>query len=115
MTSDENQKIATDTVAFFSNKSKKERERWVIDEWLKAQKKFPGIVADGDEPPDFNVDGRSIEVVEALHPSRKRDAEYKDELKKVQNSRESAPGFWGNQGSIEYIKRKWPFMDYLWK
>jgi hypothetical protein len=63
------------------NEHKPDRERWVLDQWLAAQDRHPKEISQGDDPPDFVVDGTGIEVVEAMRAARRRGDEYKDKAK----------------------------------
>ena len=59
------------------NEHKPDRERWVLDRWLAARGEHPKEIRQGDDPPDFVVDGIGIEVVEAMDTSRRRGDDYK--------------------------------------
>jgi len=59
------------------NEHKIDRERWVLDRWLAAQGEHPKEIRQGDDPPDFVVDGIGVEIVEAMEASRRRGDDYK--------------------------------------
>jgi hypothetical protein len=73
-------RVAREDRAFFSNKHKPERERWVIDRWLLARGVVGAHVQPGGDPPDFSVDGGGVEVVEVLEPGRRRGDDYRARL-----------------------------------
>jgi hypothetical protein len=71
--------------AFFSNKGKKEQERWVLDKWL--ERKIPAVSFSNvtyGETPDFTLnkgmeEERFIEITEVLQEGRKRGDEYRED------------------------------------
>jgi hypothetical protein len=69
---------AEETLRFFSNSGKKDRECWVLDRWIAHMGLSAKDVIEG-EGPDFTVDGVPIELVEVLLPGRKRTDEYRAE------------------------------------
>ncbi len=69
-----------DDVAFFSNASKDDRERWILEHWCALNGHDASRAVKG-EAPDFTVDDVSIEIVEVLGKGRRRHQEYKDDLK----------------------------------
>lgn len=73
-------------IEFFSNRSKKERELWVVRRFLQTL----GISFDESElkasdcdPPDVLFQGLSFEVKEEMDPGRRRHDEYREALLKV--------------------------------
>lgn len=76
-----------EAVSFFSNKSKPERERWVVTEFLSNL----GIsITDAEvcsspvEPPDVTYNDARFEIKEILDPGRRRHTEYKDALRRAE-------------------------------
>ena len=78
-----------ESVDFFSNKKKKERELWVVKEFLKIisinfdEKDFK---IDCYEPIDIGFRNANFQVKELLDKDRKRHREFKDDLKKAKNA-----------------------------
>lgn len=60
-----------------SSATKRERERWVLDQWILATGQSPTLIEIGDDPPDWVVDGLEIEIAEVLRPGRRRGDEYR--------------------------------------
>ncbi|MNM50410.1 hypothetical protein D3C81_614450 [compost metagenome] len=78
-----------ESVMYFGNKNKFERERWVCKEFL-MNLDVPFEEADirtpDTDPPDVEFSSARFEVKEILDPGRKRHDEYKRELIKAQNA-----------------------------
>jgi len=78
-----------ESVDFFSNKNKKERELWIVKEFLKTlginfgEKDFK---TGCDEPIDISFRNANFQVKELLDKDRKRHREFKDDLKKAKNA-----------------------------
>lgn len=62
------------------NVYKQERERWVLERWLEAQNLRPREIRLGEDPPDFVIDGKGVEIVEAMEAGRRRGDEYKQKV-----------------------------------
>ena len=77
-----------ESVAFFSNEKRKERELWAVKGFLKIlginfdEKDFQ---IECDEPIDIGFRSANFQVKELLDKNRKRHKEFKDDLKKVKN------------------------------
>lgn len=81
MTDDELLQHAKADHAFLTrNQHKVERERWVLDQWLAARGLDPKKINQGQDPPDFDVDGGGVEIVEAMEAGRRRGDNYKARL-----------------------------------
>ena len=75
-----------ESVKYFSQKNKPERERWVCGSFLKnIDSAFDEmeIISPDDEPPDVAFRDARFEIKEVLDPGRLRHAEYKAALKKA--------------------------------
>lgn len=69
---------ARDQIRFFSNANKKEREKWVIENWCRITGRIGSRITKG-EAPDYVVNEEGVEIVEVLLPDRKRHDECKME------------------------------------
>lgn len=77
----------TESISFFSNKNKPEREHWIADRFLKAfQIDFQPseLQTPNSDPPDILFRAASFEIKEILDPNRPRHKEFKDALKRAQ-------------------------------
>jgi hypothetical protein len=78
-----------ESVEFFSNKNKKERELWIVKEFLKIldihfdEKDFK---TDCPEPIDISFRNANFQIKELLDKNRKRHKEFKDDLKKAKSA-----------------------------
>lgn len=75
-----------DTVAFFGHQNKEERERWVVDAFVRNLGLIPEkgeIASVKDDPPDVEFRDARFEIKEILDPDRHRHYEYKQELERV--------------------------------
>ena len=74
-----------ESIEFLGNKSKYQREKWVVERLLSAL----GInyndadFARGDEPADVSFGGSHFQVKEVMNKERKRSKEYKEKLEKA--------------------------------
>ena len=69
---------------FFSNKMKKDREKWVVREfldYLKIEVKKNEVASFDDEPPDVVFRDARFEIKEILEENRRRTDEYKKALR----------------------------------
>jgi hypothetical protein len=76
-----------DAAYVVGNRSKGDRECWVVRRWLLARGLGAVVVMPGDDPPDFVVDGVSVEVVETLEPHRRRGRDYAGRVAAAQQGR----------------------------
>src|SRR3989344_3393576 len=79
-----------ESIEFFSDKNKKQRELWVVREFLTSlsmpfQEDELKFVS--DEPPDILFRGANFEVKELLDEGRRRHDEYKESLFKSQSAK----------------------------
>lgn len=75
-----------ESVEYFGAANKAERERWVVQAFLKnmgIQCAEEDVVSPDQDPPDVIAFDGAFEVKEILDPGRKRHKEYKDELERV--------------------------------
>lgn len=75
-----------ESVKYFSQKNKPERERWICGSFLRnIDSAFDEteILSQDDEPPDVAFRDVRFEVKEVLDPGRLRHAEYKAAFKKA--------------------------------
>ncbi|HIC8859634.1 hypothetical protein E5E96_20905 [Aeromonas sp. 1805] len=73
-----------ESVRYFSNKNKSERERWVVQTLLDNMNipyRTEDVASPEQDPPDVTAFGGRFEIKEILDKGRKRHKEYKDALK----------------------------------
>ncbi len=81
--------LRKEAVAFFSNDSKKEREKWCVGTFLKNLHILfdeNELLSVRDEPPDVAFRDASFEVKEIDEEGRKRHSEKKEKLKKAKSA-----------------------------
>jgi hypothetical protein len=78
-----------DAAYVVGNRSKGERESWVVRRWLLARGVISASVIAGDDPPDFVIDGVEVEVVETLEAHRKRGDDYAGRVAAAKEGRAS--------------------------
>ena len=80
-------KIRQESVKFFSNDFKKEREKWVVNEFLNNLEinfECDELMSINDQAPDIIFQGVPFEVKEIDEKGRRRHAEMKEELKQAE-------------------------------
>jgi hypothetical protein len=81
------------SVQFFSNKKKSERERWVCRELVRNLNRRAwsrSFQSPADDPPDVVYRDFRFEVKEILDPGRRRHREYQDALAKAEAATDGA-------------------------
>jgi Putative endonuclease, protein of unknown function (DUF1780) len=89
----ETRKALRDSVAFFSPERKMEREKWIVDSFLKnlgAVFELSELVSEPDEPPDVRFGDARFELKELMDPGRRRHQEYRDSLVKAHSATDLA-------------------------
>lgn len=88
-------KALREAVSFFSNERKRERELWVVNEFLGNLGILAGndIFSSDNEPPDVQYMGANFEVKEILDPGKQRHAEYKESLRRAEQAESAADLF----------------------
>lgn len=82
----EQRKALEESVAFFAPERKVEREKWVVDAFLKnlgmtfSDSELEPVA---DEPPDFRFRGAEFELKELMDIGRPRHQEYRNALEKA--------------------------------
>ena len=79
-----------ESIHYFSNEMKPERERWVVNkllDYLKLDRKQDEVKSSNDEPIDVNFRDGSFQIKEILDQDRKRTAEYKQALGIAENAK----------------------------
>jgi hypothetical protein len=79
-----------ESVSFFSNAGRQERERWVVVEFLSnlgLQPNESTVVSPSEDPPDVLYADARFEVKEIMDPGRLRHAEYKESLRKAKKAK----------------------------
>jgi len=77
------------SVDFFSGNKKKDREKWVVKQFLNnfhIKFKETEIEISSEEPPDIIFSDARFEIKEILDEDRKRHKEYKEALEKAKNT-----------------------------
>ena len=78
-----------ESIQYFSNEMKPERERWVVNkllDYLKVERTPDEVESSNDEPIDVKFRDGCFQVKEILDKERKRTKEYKDSLKVAENA-----------------------------
>lgn len=76
----------TESVTFFGNKKKQEREKWVLNEFLKYLRvpvQEIDIKGTNDEPIDVFFKDMGFQIKEIQTEGRRRDRDYKERLKSI--------------------------------
>lgn len=82
-----------ESIHFFSNEMKSERERWVINrllDYLKLDRGQDEVKSSTEEPIDVVFRDGFFQIKEILNGGRKRGAEYAQALEKAKNARKIA-------------------------
>ena len=77
-----------ESVEYFGDAYKAERERWVVQTFLEnlnIHHSEEDVTSPDQDPPDVVALGGAFEVKEILDPGRKRHKEFKDELERVKD------------------------------
>ena len=72
-----------ESIYFFSNAMKPEREKWVVNElldYIGVERTKDKIISSDDEPVDVKFKDGRFQIKEILDQERKRTAEYKESL-----------------------------------
>ncbi|TGM03565.1 hypothetical protein [Leptospira jelokensis] len=95
-----------ETIKFFGNPGKKDREKWVIENWALANNIIVKNLNLETESPDAILNSEIlIEVVEVLPPDRKRTDELKKWRERVEmGCDENLVNGFRNYSRLEYIK-----------
>lgn len=83
-------KAREESVSFFSNAGKQERERWVVNEFLTnlgLRCSESDVVSSIDEPPDVTYRDGRFEVKEVMDVGKRRHAEYKESLRRAKEAK----------------------------
>lgn len=86
-------KYTGESIKFFSNPNKQNREIWVVNEFLKNFNiKFNSdeIKPVSDDPPDIIFRDARFEIKEILDKKRKRHKEYKEKLERAKKAKSKA-------------------------
>lgn len=78
-----------ESLAYFSNANKEEREKWVVEGFLTncgISFDRDDIIPSPDQPPDILFCDANFEVKEILDENRQRHREYKNALQKAENA-----------------------------
>lgn len=83
-------KAREESVSFFSNAGKQERERWVVNEFLTnlgLRCSESDVVSSIEEPPDVMYGDARFEVKEIMDVGKRRHAEYKESLRRAKEAK----------------------------
>lgn len=79
-----------ESVSFFSAARKPERERWVVEEFLRnlgIEPPVGSIASPSDEPPDVVFREARFEIKEIMDAGRRRHSEYKESLRRAKEAK----------------------------
>lgn len=85
---DTQRKERAESVDYFRTSNKPERERWVVQTFLKKSRinYTSAEVIQGEDPPDVQFRDANFEIKEILDPGRRRPQEYKEGLDEAINA-----------------------------
>ena len=95
-----------ESIEFFSNSNKKEREIWIANEFLNNLNidfNKDEIENNTDEPPDIIFRNARFEIKEIQDNDRKRHYEYIEKLKKAMNGEKTIEAYTPKEHSIQEI------------